>query len=265
MLMLKMFKKKREKKSPLEKAPLRNAGQSLDEKIDHLSDEAMEYFFIPTFLLVFAGYEWCRWYYNLHINPAVITLLAIALLGYSFYRIIPIFRHIQNLRLGRDGERVLGQQLEALHAHGFKVLHDIPNEKGNIDHILIGPKGIYTVETKTISKPTSGATEIQYDGSAVSINGLPPDNKPIKQSEAEVHWVKNTLKERTGKDFSVQGVIIYLGWYVKGEEHCIDTWVLNEKRLSVFLDKATTSLNSSDAELAYASLSHYIRAVGKLG
>jgi hypothetical protein len=42
--------------------------------------------------------------------------------------------------------------LEPLEAEGFRVLHDrkIPGSRANIDHIVIGPPGIFVVETKSL-------------------------------------------------------------------------------------------------------------------
>ncbi|MCU1499821.1 MAG: hypothetical protein JWM47_3774 [Acidimicrobiales bacterium] len=50
---------------------------------------------------------------------------------------------------GAAGERATGTALDALPA-GFTVLHDLkmPGSRANIDHLVIGPTGAFTVETK---------------------------------------------------------------------------------------------------------------------
>ena len=150
----------------------------------------------------------------------------------------------------------MGQCLENF--ENFKVLHDIPNEKGNIDHVLIGPKGIFTIETKTISKP-KGMSDIQYNGSAVSVNGLPFDNKPVNQAKAESQCIKDKLKVWTDKDFSVRPVLIYMGWYITGSQQGVDVWVLNENGFLGFLKKEKEQLKSEDVNLIYSNLSNYVR------
>jgi hypothetical protein len=50
---------------------------------------------------------------------------------------------------GAEGEEVVGQILEALRAEGWFVIHDVSFGRGNIDHILVGPGGIFTIETKS--------------------------------------------------------------------------------------------------------------------
>lgn len=51
---------------------------------------------------------------------------------------------------GAAGERVVGRALDALVDHGWRVLHAVPvGTRGtDIDHVLIGPGGVYTINTK---------------------------------------------------------------------------------------------------------------------
>jgi Nuclease-related domain len=53
---------------------------------------------------------------------------------------------------GTQGELRTGRLLEPLEAEGFRILHDrqIPGSRANIDHIVIGPPGIFVVETKSL-------------------------------------------------------------------------------------------------------------------
>ncbi len=56
-------------------------------------------------------------------------------------------------RVGADGERRTGKALESL-PPSFHVLHDLrmPGSKANIDHVVVGPTGVYTIETKNYAK-----------------------------------------------------------------------------------------------------------------
>jgi hypothetical protein len=49
--------------------------------------------------------------------------------------------------------------------------HDIVGDSFNVDHVVISAKGIYVIETKTYSKPASGAANITYDGQQLLVNG----------------------------------------------------------------------------------------------
>jgi hypothetical protein len=52
-------------------------------------------------------------------------------------------------KAGIAGERAVGRELDRLSRHGWRVLHSIPlSSKNDIDHLLIGPGGVFTINTK---------------------------------------------------------------------------------------------------------------------
>jgi Nuclease-related domain len=54
---------------------------------------------------------------------------------------------------GASAEEHVGGLLEQLSGRDWRVLHDASLGHGNIDHILIGPGGVFTVETKSHPGP----------------------------------------------------------------------------------------------------------------
>jgi hypothetical protein len=54
---------------------------------------------------------------------------------------------------GATGEEHVGGLLEQLSDGGWEVIHDATLGRGNVDHILIGPAGVFTVETKSHPGP----------------------------------------------------------------------------------------------------------------
>lgn len=56
-------------------------------------------------------------------------------------------------RKGAEGERLTAGDLEGLPSR-FVVMHDlrIPGSRSNIDHLVLGPTGVFTVETKNYSR-----------------------------------------------------------------------------------------------------------------
>lgn len=88
-------------------------------------------------------------------------------------------RDLGRWRRGAEGEEHVGRVLEELSADGWHVLHDVSFGRGNIDHIAIGPGGVFTVETKS-------------HGGRRSVDRLDP--KMLNQAYAE----KKTLEEMTG-------------------------------------------------------------------
>jgi len=58
-------------------------------------------------------------------------------------------RDFDNWSQGAEGEEAVGRILEGLREEGWCVIHDVSFGRGNIDHIVVGPGGIFTIETKS--------------------------------------------------------------------------------------------------------------------
>jgi hypothetical protein len=253
---------KEEKRSPLKDKPLHNPGQSLDRQVaDFLDDQIMMPVLAVIMLWMMAGLEWYRYFVPQPPRPGLLTLMASGVTVYVAWRLTHMFRRYKALKLGRDGERVVGQFLERLREEGCHVFHDIPGDKFNIDHVAIGPKGVFTVETKTLSKPMRGETRITYDGEHVLVRGMKPDRDPIVQAKAEASWLRDLLFESTGRKVFVRPIVTYADWYVdppKGAQP--EVWVLNQNAIPHFIKRERDVLTPEDVKLLSYHLSRYVRA-----
>jgi Nuclease-related domain len=54
---------------------------------------------------------------------------------------------------GARGEKRIGRILDGLSKDGWHTLHDISLGRGNVDHVVVGPGGIFTIETKSRLRP----------------------------------------------------------------------------------------------------------------
>lgn len=50
---------------------------------------------------------------------------------------------------GAQGEESVGRVLAGLEAEGWFAIHDVSLGRGNVDHVAIGPGGIFAIETKS--------------------------------------------------------------------------------------------------------------------
>ena len=185
-------------RSPLKVPPPRNPGQSLDEELQRLFvDSFLPYFLVPSMLGAFALIEWTRYYRPQPPSPWLATAVAIVAVLCSAYKILKMRPKIHALKLGRDGEKFVGQALEESRTGGAVVLHDITSDDFNVDHVVISLKGIFVIETKTRSKPKGRDAKIVYDGEKLLIDGwtLTPD--PLKQVRANTDWIRDLLMEST--------------------------------------------------------------------
>lgn len=59
-----------------------------------------------------------------------------------------------NVRKGNEGEMVVGERLDVLDGAGWHVLHDrrkSMSSPANIDHVVVGPSGVFVIDTKNWS------------------------------------------------------------------------------------------------------------------
>lgn len=254
-----MSDQKTDRRSPIKDAPLRQAGQSLDEEIARQDEDSSGYLVLAALAIMSATTEWVHFFGDPTPHPRSITICAALVCIYSATKIRTSMKKQRNLRQGKKGEVSVGQDLEFLREKGFKVLHDVLGEGFNVDHVLIGPKGIFTVETKTWSKSAQKPTSIHYDGKVITVGGHAMIADPVGQAKAQAYWLKDLIKKQTGKDFAVWPVVVFPGWWVDPQPHGAEAWVLNPKALPAFLGNQKPTLSDDDVEFVYARLADYVR------
>lgn len=154
----------------------------------------------------------------------------------------------------------MGQFLEGLREKGYRVFHDILGQSFNVDHVLIGPAGVFTIETKTWSKPARGEAKIVFDGEKIIAGSFEPDRDPVIQARAQAGWMREFLAESTARKFEVRSVILFPGWYVEQAPGSLrQVWVLNPKALETFLSNEPERLSGDEIKLASFHLSRFIR------
>jgi hypothetical protein len=198
-------------RSPLKGRPLHNPGQSLDEQI---RDTVGDYILWPVLVALFWGFwaimEWVRYLRPYPPNPRVFTGVAVLAAMFAAYRLIKGWPRLQALRLGRDGKKAVGQFLEALRERGYRVFHDVVGDGFNVDHILIGPAGVFTVETKTHNKP-GGDARIVFDGETIRLNGLEPDRDRSSRQRHFVYIGREGLPRSDPQEAPLNSAALLLG------------------------------------------------------
>lgn len=249
------------KRSPIKRPPLPQAGESLRNK---LGDVVTWQLLFWSMRAVFAGYvagnEWWRLYLHLPLQPVFLTICAIPVVTFALLKIRRGLVQARCIRLGLAGERLVGECLEAMRAHGYKVFHDLPGNGFNVDHALIGPAGVFVIETKTISKPLRGDVRVTYDGARVLIDGHRPDRDPVVQANAAADYVRELLASQDVQRLPVRPVVLYPGWYVERLPRGAAVWVLNEKALPSFIMQEDVALSTAEVERLASALEQSIRS-----
>lgn len=255
-------------RSPLKNPPLRSPGESLQEQLNDLSNDKLWIYLLIGFLpAMLALTEWFDFFFNTEPHPVPLTILAAPCIIFAWIKIKGLIPQARNISRGMKAEKSVGQYLEQFRVQGYQIFHDIPGESGgkkfNLDHVIIGPKGIFTIETKYAHK-RDGLAKVRYDGEQISIDGYKPERNPVIQAKAQAKWLFERLQNGTGQKWFVQPVVVYPGWWVENNNaRDAKVWVINEKALPAFIEKRDGSLSDSDIHVASDLLSRYIQSTLK--
>jgi hypothetical protein len=248
--------------SPLKAKPLRNPGQSLDEELHGIIEEQLlSVYWIAAMFVVVAGIEWLAVWLRWPRLPIPWTCVAVGAVSYFVWFFRRVRKRARALRLGRDGERAVGQYLEGLREAGARVLHDIPGDAFNLDHVVISRQGIFIVETKTCSKPYPKA-QVAVRGEQILLAGRAMTRDPVEQVRAQIAWLAQLLEQSTGKQLPIRGAVVFPGWFIEpsNDARRLGVWVLEPKALPAFIEKEPVRLSDADVAVGAFHLSRYVRA-----
>ncbi len=135
---------------------------------------------------------------------------------------------------GATGEEQVGSLLNGLEGRGWHAIHDASLGNGNVDHILIGPAGVFTVETKSHPGPVRVAR----------IHGA-----TIGQAQAQ----QRAIARVTGLE--VEPLIVYSrAWIDRPLARRKGVRVLPARMLAGYLDRRRAMLSPEQVAQAQASV-----------
>ena len=232
----------RNRRSPLTSELLRPPGYGLQEKIDELGIDIDGYLFVIVVMpMMFYGL-WLqqRVFIDLTIKPVngvSFIIAAVLMYVYVLVKLMKVVKKRLRYREALSGEFATAQLLEPVIADGGRVFHDVQATGFNIDHVVVSPGGVFTIETKHRLKSTKGlaseVAKVRYDGKALHFPGW-VEAKPITQARSQAEWLPKALTKSTGDSVTVRPVVALPGWYVERTGRS-DVNVINPKNVSFML------------------------------
>lgn len=221
-------KKNRKTRAPFpENAKLlRGPGETLRRKLADLDERSLYEVLIAFVVPLGVGLILAQIAIRLDGTAQIIGLL-VAVLGLLASLVVVIRRLVQGIErwsntwLGYFGERIVAECLEELKPRGFRIFHDVPagdpQNPFNIDHVIVGPSGVFAVETKTRRKGRARAGfaehQIIYDGQALAYP-WGEDRHGLDQAARQARWLESHLAALLGQSVPVQPVLTFPGWMV---------------------------------------------------
>lgn len=116
---------------------------------------------------------------------------------------------VENYQLGAWGERRTAKALMPLLKDGWIVIHDISRWKSNLDHVLIGPAGIFVLDTKNYN----GTITVTRDNLTVAHGPESPvrtfGDRLARQCRAQGAELHDVLRRRGHDRLWVSAVVVF--------------------------------------------------------
>lgn len=204
---------------------LRQPGETLREEIAKL-DERLELELLlgiatPMFIagLLTVSLKWLPPGQFLFPILALIAGAYLFSLVYRIWRASRVMIKRRNLKLGLMGERLVADYLDPLKRRGYHVFHDAPAQGAqktfNLDHVVVGPTGVYLIETKTRTKANATARDDDHKVSLESDALKWPtyrDTESVSQTLDSAKWLRSWLLQRLGRQVEVIPLLAIPGW-----------------------------------------------------
>lgn len=124
---------------------------------------------------------------------------------------------IETWQDGAWGEEATAKQLAKLRAPEWTVLHDLPNGQYNFDHVVVGPPGVFCLNSKWSSyrleaDDAGGLVGVHRYDETITTN----EQRKLGAAKFEAVALKNLIESRTGRRVWVQPVVVWWGDFPVG-------------------------------------------------
>ena len=231
---------KAESKLPFTDLPRRPAGESNRLRVEELDERIDPWLigiaFVPVLLALGLTLQKAT-------LPAVIVCFLISATFVAFVdrKLRPLVKERSAYRLGFHGERFVAEELNQLMSEGFRVFHDVPFDTYNIDHVLIGPAGVFVVETKAKRKRTEHGKEkakVLFDGTRLNFPGGKWNTEALDQARLNAKSASQWLSSATADRITAHAIVAIPGWFVE-RSALSDVYVTNPKQIRSFVLNST--------------------------
>ncbi len=210
----------------------RLAGQSLRDEKERLTDNRLIPFYFSTAFL------WLLWVVtelelrsHQPLRPKAFLFLAIVATGVTTIVFGRLWGKFRNLNRGERGELLVAEQLEELRAIGFRCYHDIVLDGFNIDHVVVGPPGVFAIETKFRSG--SGLIEFR-NGQGIFMAGRPEEGNCLKQARSNAATLNKLVRQDAGIEVFVKPLVVFVGdWKIKNAWRDTDVRVITADDVAI--------------------------------
>ena len=151
-------------------------------------------------------------------------------------------RRVESFFKGARGEEHVAGLLASLPA-GYHVFHDFVAGGHHVDHVVAGPTGIFSIETK------SWHGSVTAEDGEILLNGRLPDRAPLVQATREATAVQAALKRAGWTTGDVKPVVCFASDTFADTQRTIGTtMVLNAAGVTAWIVGCPKILTGDEVE-----------------
>ena len=245
-LFVKIWLHQKNAKLPVDRKKLKRvAAQTLNEQVNDKVLDVIGLVFLSALIVTmpFAIKGIAEMFASGKLNYFFIIMIALGL-TYVARKLWVKSNDLIKLKLGRDAELAVASELIELQSHGYQVFHDIQADGFNIDHLVVGPNGIFAIETKGRHKRIKDDTnyKVKFENNHLAFPSW-FESKPLEQAQNQANWVNKWLYESTGFNTPVLPVLCFPGWFVELKQRPIFPIVSHKQIVKTILSMRQVSLN----------------------
>lgn len=228
---------------------------SLRRELDQLAEQQL----LPVLLIAFAFWivcavEWAQRFAGAIPDPRFWTLLSLIVTLYSGFQVFRLHSKLRASMQRPPAEHEVARILHQIRGKGFVAFHDLPGLGRNIDHVVVGPSGIYARETK--ERRGSGTIDYRRDGELI-FAGRIKDGRPLRDACGSASTVQNRLNDELEDSYTVKPVVVFFGdWDVRCQEENFTVDVTTADKLVEYFDGQQPALTGKEI----AAISSYLES-----
>lgn len=201
---------------PLDPSALHSPGEATRRRIDRINGEITA-FAVATGTIPLALYAAMLSYVHfLHMelgwmDSAYVGVISAGFIMYASRKIKRLKAKRRRLQAAYEGRMAVVQEVNRLMPDGYRVYHAFPTDRFHIDHIIVGPNGVFTLTTKVL--PRSGNSDrdrLTVDGRHLFLDKQ-RDERTLTHAAFQASWLAKWLLTSTGEALTVQPLLTIPG------------------------------------------------------
>jgi len=172
----------------------------------------------------------------------------------SFLISLSFFAKYSKFKKGFEGEEAVAECLKNNLDDSYYIINDIKLKYGNIDHVVIGPTGIFVIETKNYGG------EIVCNGDEWKIRSGEKEyqiKSPSRQAKKNALKIKKLIEEKLNRHAWINAIVVFTNPSINLYLNNNSIPILQMHELCDYIKNKKMMLSSSEIEAIAKVITHF--------